>query len=221
MCRVTHPLDAYGFCSFQKDSACCCNIHDTCVNTVLFPHCPTMHACHGLRSTLCRGRFAVPMLLSDCCAFPPGSISSCDAFLNVFQSKGLRQEVICPCASSPEALTVAIRRYWPASQGGQPRSVRSGADRSDAHRHLHGVPGVLRPICQRRRALRSCDLWSGPVSRLTSPWKSLQLCLPGLGSGLTWHGEGKCWMAWSVYSYEFAFSESLLSSPCNTTPTTL
>uniref|UniRef100_A0A6Q2YCI1 DMAP1-binding domain-containing protein n=1 Tax=Esox lucius TaxID=8010 RepID=A0A6Q2YCI1_ESOLU len=40
----------------------------------------------------------------------PWSISSCDAFLNVFQSKGLRSEVICPCASSPEALTVAIRR---------------------------------------------------------------------------------------------------------------
>lgn len=40
-----------------------------------------------------------------------GSISSCDAFLNVFQSKGLKPEVICPCASSPEALTVAIRRY--------------------------------------------------------------------------------------------------------------
>ncbi|MBN3293290.1 DIP2C protein, partial [Polypterus senegalus] len=40
----------------------------------------------------------------------PWSISSCDAFLNVFQSKGLRQEVICPCASSPEALTAAIRR---------------------------------------------------------------------------------------------------------------
>ncbi|XP_072566946.1 disco-interacting protein 2 homolog C-like isoform X5 [Paramormyrops kingsleyae] len=40
----------------------------------------------------------------------PWSISSCDAFLNVFQGKGLRAEVICPCASSPEALTVAIRR---------------------------------------------------------------------------------------------------------------
>lgn len=52
---------------------------------------------------------------------PAGSISSCDAFLNVFQSKGLRQEVICPCASSPEALTVAIRRYGraPAWRGGQ------------------------------------------------------------------------------------------------------
>ncbi|KAJ0059213.1 hypothetical protein NL108_009578 [Boleophthalmus pectinirostris] len=40
----------------------------------------------------------------------PWSISSCDAFLNVFQTKGLKSEVICPCASSPEALTVAIRR---------------------------------------------------------------------------------------------------------------
>lgn len=41
----------------------------------------------------------------------PGSVSSCDAFLNVFQSHGLKPEVICPCATSPEALTVAIRRY--------------------------------------------------------------------------------------------------------------
>ncbi|CAL8277044.1 unnamed protein product [Lota lota] len=40
----------------------------------------------------------------------PWSISSCDAFLNVFQTKGLRSEVICPCASSTEGLTVAIRR---------------------------------------------------------------------------------------------------------------
>ncbi|XP_061094234.1 disco-interacting protein 2 homolog C isoform X5 [Conger conger] len=48
----------------------------------------------------------------------PWSISSCDAFLNVFQSKGLRAEVICPCASSPEALTVAIRR--PTDDSNQP-----------------------------------------------------------------------------------------------------
>ncbi|XP_053420646.1 disco-interacting protein 2 homolog A isoform X6 [Nycticebus coucang] len=51
-------------------------------------------------------------------ANPSGSISSCDAFLNVFQSRGLRPEVICPCASSPEALTVAIRR--PPDLGGPP-----------------------------------------------------------------------------------------------------
>uniref|UniRef100_A0A8C9F177 Disco interacting protein 2 homolog C n=1 Tax=Pavo cristatus TaxID=9049 RepID=A0A8C9F177_PAVCR len=53
----------------------------------------------------------------------PWSISSCDAFLNVFQSKGLRQEVICPCASSPEALTVAIRRYSVTSAQATPRAV--------------------------------------------------------------------------------------------------
>ncbi|XP_041056424.1 disco-interacting protein 2 homolog A isoform X2 [Carcharodon carcharias] len=46
----------------------------------------------------------------------PWSISSCDAFVNVFQSRGLRPEVICPCASSSEALTVAIRR--PGDLGG-------------------------------------------------------------------------------------------------------
>uniref|UniRef100_A0A3B3CIE2 Disco interacting C n=1 Tax=Oryzias melastigma TaxID=30732 RepID=A0A3B3CIE2_ORYME len=47
-----------------------------------------------------------------------GSISSCDAFLNVFQTKGLKPEVICPCASSPEALTVAIQR--PVEEGTTP-----------------------------------------------------------------------------------------------------
>uniref|UniRef100_A0A7N4PU21 Disco interacting A n=1 Tax=Sarcophilus harrisii TaxID=9305 RepID=A0A7N4PU21_SARHA len=46
----------------------------------------------------------------------PWSVSSCDAFLNVFQSRGLRPEVICPCASSSEALTVAIR-HPPPSRG--------------------------------------------------------------------------------------------------------
>lgn len=64
--------------------------------------------------------WTAPLQKSDCCSLTfsfltPGSISSCDAFLNVFQSKGLRQEVICPCASSPEALTVAIRRYGVSS----------------------------------------------------------------------------------------------------------
>ncbi len=40
-----------------------------------------------------------------------GSVSSCDAFLNIFQAHGLKPEVICPCATSPEAMTVAMRRY--------------------------------------------------------------------------------------------------------------
>nr|XP_032651221.1 disco-interacting protein 2 homolog B isoform X1 [Chelonoidis abingdonii] len=40
----------------------------------------------------------------------PWSVSSCDAFLSLFQSHGLKPEAICPCATSPEAMTVAIRR---------------------------------------------------------------------------------------------------------------
>lgn len=46
----------------------------------------------------------------DVSAFSTGSLTSCDAFLNLFQSKGLKPEAICPCASSSEALTVSIRR---------------------------------------------------------------------------------------------------------------
>ncbi|XP_069509549.1 disco-interacting protein 2 homolog B isoform X2 [Ambystoma mexicanum] len=45
----------------------------------------------------------------------PWSVSSCDAFLSLFQNHGLKPEVICPCATSSEAMTVAIRR--PGVQG--------------------------------------------------------------------------------------------------------
>ncbi|XP_062555264.1 disco-interacting protein 2 isoform X8 [Armigeres subalbatus] len=40
----------------------------------------------------------------------PWSLSSCDQFLSVFQSKGLRPDAICPCASSSEVFTVSLRR---------------------------------------------------------------------------------------------------------------
>jgi len=40
----------------------------------------------------------------------PWSLSSCDQFLAVFQSKGLRPDALCPCASSSECLTVSVRR---------------------------------------------------------------------------------------------------------------
>ena len=40
----------------------------------------------------------------------PWSLSSCDQFLSVFQSKGLRPDAVCPCAASTEGLTVSVRR---------------------------------------------------------------------------------------------------------------
>ncbi|KAJ3586961.1 hypothetical protein NHX12_013352 [Muraenolepis orangiensis] len=63
----------------------------------------------------------------------PWSVSSCDAFLNVFQAHGLKPEVICPCASSPEALTVAIRRPGPRGAPLPARAILSMAGLS------HGV----------------------------------------------------------------------------------
>ena len=39
-----------------------------------------------------------------------GSLSACDSFVNTFEQRGLRREVVCPCAHSSAALTVAIRR---------------------------------------------------------------------------------------------------------------
>ncbi len=41
----------------------------------------------------------------------PWSLSSCDQFLSVFHSRGLRVEAMCPCAISPEALTISVRRF--------------------------------------------------------------------------------------------------------------
>ncbi|XP_055926372.1 disco-interacting protein 2-like isoform X4 [Argiope bruennichi] len=40
----------------------------------------------------------------------PWSLSSCDQFISVFHSRGLRPDAVCPCAASPEGLTVSIRR---------------------------------------------------------------------------------------------------------------
>ena len=40
----------------------------------------------------------------------PWSLSSCDTFLDVFQSKGLKSESICPTSGSSETLTISIRR---------------------------------------------------------------------------------------------------------------
>jgi acyl-CoA synthetase (AMP-forming)/AMP-acid ligase II len=40
----------------------------------------------------------------------PWSLSSCDTFLDVFQSKGLKPDCICPTAGSTETMTISIRR---------------------------------------------------------------------------------------------------------------
>ena len=55
----------------------------------------------------------------------PWSLSSCDQFINVFHSRGLRPDAMCPCAASPEGLTVAIRRPGRTGIGATGRGVLS------------------------------------------------------------------------------------------------
>ncbi|KAL5005649.1 hypothetical protein ScPMuIL_016807 [Solemya velum] len=53
------------------------------------------------------------------------SLTSCDAFLNCFQHKGLKAEAICPCAYSSEAMTVSVRRPGRTSASATGRGILS------------------------------------------------------------------------------------------------
>lgn len=63
------------------------------------------------------------LLVAD--ADNPWSLSSCDQFLNVFNSKGLKSESLCTNASSSEAMTVSIRRPGRVGLGSTGRGVLS------------------------------------------------------------------------------------------------
>ncbi|EHH18846.1 Disco-interacting protein 2-like protein C, partial [Macaca mulatta] len=122
----------------------------------------------------------------------PWSISSCDAFLNVFQSKGLRQEVICPCASSPEALTVAIRR--PTDDSNQPpgRGVLS----------MHGLTyGVIRVDSEEKLSVLTvqdvglvmpgaimCSVKPDGVPQLCRTDEIGELCVCAVATGTSYYG---------------------------------
>lgn len=41
----------------------------------------------------------------------PWSLSSCDQFASIFQSRGLKPDAVCPCAGSSETGTVSLRRF--------------------------------------------------------------------------------------------------------------
>uniref|UniRef100_A0A8C3M926 Disco interacting C n=1 Tax=Geospiza parvula TaxID=87175 RepID=A0A8C3M926_GEOPR len=119
----------------------------------------------------------------------PWSISSCDAFLNVFQSKGLRQEVICPCASSPEALTVAIRRYVNQPPG---RGVLS----------MHGLTyGVIRVDSEEKLSVLTvqdvglvmpgaimCSVKPDGIPQLCKTDEIGELCVCAIATGTSYYG---------------------------------
>ncbi|XP_040208612.1 disco-interacting protein 2 homolog C isoform X3 [Rana temporaria] len=122
----------------------------------------------------------------------PWSISSCDAFLNVFQSKGLRQEVICPCASSPEALTVAIRR--PTDDSNQPpgRGVLSmqgltyGVIRVDSEEKLSVL--TVQDVGTVMPGAIMCSVKPDGVPQLCRTDEIGELCVCALATGTSYYG---------------------------------
>uniref|UniRef100_A0A8C1U5L8 Disco-interacting protein 2 homolog Ca n=1 Tax=Cyprinus carpio TaxID=7962 RepID=A0A8C1U5L8_CYPCA len=121
-----------------------------------------------------------------------GSISSCDAFLNVFQSKGLRPEVICPCASSAEALTVAIRR--PTDDSNQPpgRGVLSmqglsyGVIRVDSEERLSVL--TVQDVGTVMPGALMCVVKPEGVPQLCRTDEIGELCVCSIATGMSYYG---------------------------------
>lgn len=82
----------------------------------------------------------------------PWSLSSCDQFSSVFLNRGLRQDAICPCAISPEALTVSIRR--PGHSG----NVSTGRGILSMNALSHGVIRVDKESTAGSLSLQDCGL---------------------------------------------------------------
>uniref|UniRef100_A0A671WSX2 Disco-interacting protein 2 homolog Cb n=1 Tax=Sparus aurata TaxID=8175 RepID=A0A671WSX2_SPAAU len=122
----------------------------------------------------------------------PWSISSCDAFLNVFQTKGLRADVICPCASSPEALTVAIRR--PVEDSSQPpgRGVLSmqgltyGVVRVDTEERLSVL--TVQDVGTVAPGGLACVVKPEGVPQLCQTDEIGELCVCSIATGTSYYG---------------------------------
>ena len=73
----------------------------------------------------CEFQFALPFVclsIGTCvvhhvilvvCDSITGSLASSDLFYDAYGPKGLAREALCPCAGSPETLTVSVRRWVP------------------------------------------------------------------------------------------------------------
>ncbi|XP_017554704.1 disco-interacting protein 2 homolog C isoform X2 [Pygocentrus nattereri] len=122
----------------------------------------------------------------------PWSISSCDAFLNVFQSMGLRSEVICPCASSPEALTVALRRPNESSSKPMGRGVLSmtglshGVIRVDTGEKLSVL--TLQDVGSPMPGALVCVVKPETIPQLCKTDEIGEICVSSIATGTSYYG---------------------------------
>uniref|UniRef100_A0A8C2L1H1 Disco-interacting protein 2 homolog Ca n=1 Tax=Cyprinus carpio TaxID=7962 RepID=A0A8C2L1H1_CYPCA len=120
----------------------------------------------------------------------PWSISSCDAFLNVFQSKGLRPEVICPCASSAEALTVAIRRWEDNQPPGRGvlsmQGLSYGVIRVDSEERLSVL--TVQDVGTVMPGALMCVVKPEGVPQLCRTDEIGELCVCSIATGMSYYG---------------------------------
>uniref|UniRef100_A0A673JGD2 Disco-interacting protein 2 homolog C-like n=1 Tax=Sinocyclocheilus rhinocerous TaxID=307959 RepID=A0A673JGD2_9TELE len=122
----------------------------------------------------------------------PWSISSCDAFLKVFQSMGLRSEVICPCAGSPEALTVAVRRPQEGSPKPAGRGVLSmtnlshGVIRVDTGEKLSVL--ALQDVGTAMPGAMVCVVKLEGVPQLCKTDEIGEICVSSVATGTSYYG---------------------------------
>uniref|UniRef100_A0A8C1U598 Disco-interacting protein 2 homolog Ca n=1 Tax=Cyprinus carpio TaxID=7962 RepID=A0A8C1U598_CYPCA len=117
----------------------------------------------------------------------PWSISSCDAFLNVFQSKGLRPEVICPCASSAEALTVAIRSNQPPGRGVlSMQGLSYGVIRVDSEERLSVL--TVQDVGTVMPGALMCVVKPEGVPQLCRTDEIGELCVCSIATGMSYYG---------------------------------
>ncbi|XP_063286120.1 disco-interacting protein 2 homolog A isoform X3 [Pelobates fuscus] len=122
----------------------------------------------------------------------PWSISSCDAFLNVFQCRGLRPEVISPCASSSEALTVSMRR--PPDMGGVPpgkavlsmNSLSYGVIRADTEEKLSVL--TVQDVGQILPGASICVVKAEGAPHLCKTDEIGELCVSSHSTGTAYYG---------------------------------
>lgn len=127
----------------------------------------------------------------------PWSLSSCDQFFSVFHSRGLRVEAMCPCSTSPEALTISIRRPGRTGVGATGRGVLSmsalsyGVIRVDSENSLtsltlqdcgHVLPGTIAAVVKLNGAPHLCK--TDEVGEICLSTSSAGSCYWGL-KGLT------------------------------------
>uniref|UniRef100_A0A8C2BCS7 Disco-interacting protein 2 homolog Cb n=1 Tax=Cyprinus carpio TaxID=7962 RepID=A0A8C2BCS7_CYPCA len=121
----------------------------------------------------------------------PWSISSCDAFLNVFQSVGLRSEVICPCAGSPEALTVAsikpLLSGVPSGRGVlSMTNLSHGVIRVDTEEKLSVL--TLQDVDTAMPGAMVCVVKLEGVPQLCKTDEIGEICVSSVASGTSYYG---------------------------------